>query len=136
MLSVIWRGYAIPLAWLTKKGEKGHFPEDMHLDLVAVVKKIIPPSCRAVFLGDGEFDGLKLRQACKSLKWEFVLRTSVDRKVDCGGEMAQLGLLSPLPGSEIVFLEDACDGDNAIYCLFCPNYTTHSAPNYTTPASV
>ena len=117
MLSVIWRGYAIPLAWLTKKGEKGHFPEDMHLDLVAVVKKIIPPSCRAVFLGDGEFDGLKLRQACKSLKWEFVFRTSVDRKVDCGGEMAQLGSLSPLPGSEIVFLEDACDGDNAIYWL-------------------
>ena len=64
-----------------KKGEKGHFPEDMHLDLVAVVKKIIPSSCRAVFLGDGEFDGLNLRQACKNLKWEFVLRTSVDRKM-------------------------------------------------------
>jgi len=88
MLSVIWRGYAIPLAWLTKKGEKGHFPEEMHLDLVAVVKKTIPPSCRAVFLGDGEFDGLKLRRACKNFKWEFVLRTSVDRKVDCGGEIA------------------------------------------------
>jgi len=117
MLSVIWRGYAIPLAWLVKKGEKGHFPEELHLDLVACVEKIIPSGCRVVFLGDGEFDGLKLRNACKSLKWEFVLRTSVDRKVDCGGEIAQLGSLSPPPGSEIVFLEDACDGDNAIYWL-------------------
>jgi len=117
MLSVIWHGYAIPLAWLTKKGEKGHFPEEMHLDLVAVVEKIIPVDCRIVFLGDGEFDGLKLRQCCKKLKWEFVLRTSVDRKVDCGGEVAHLGSLSPPPGSETVFLKDACDGDNAIYWL-------------------
>jgi len=64
MLSVIWRGYAIPLAWLVKKGEKGHFPEELHLDLVACVEKIIPSGCRVVFLGDGEFDGFKLRLNC------------------------------------------------------------------------
>jgi len=117
MLSVIWRGYVIPLAWLSRKVGKGHFPEEMHVDLVVLAQTIMPPGCRAVLLGDGEFDGLKLRRACKSFKWEFVLRTSVDRKVDCGGDLAQLGSLSPPPGSEIVFLEDACDGDNAIYWL-------------------
>jgi len=89
----------------------------MHLDLVACVEKMMPPACRVVLLGDGEFDGLQLRQVCKSLQWEFVLRTSVDHKVDCGGEMAPLGSLRPPTGSESVFLEDACDGDHAIYWL-------------------
>ncbi len=85
MLSVIWRKYAIPLAWLTKKGEKGHFPEDWHVELTTLAATIIPSDCRVVLLGDGEFDGQKLRAKCKDLKWEFVLRTSIDRKVDCGG---------------------------------------------------
>jgi len=26
MLSVLWQGYAIPLAWLVRVGKKGHFP--------------------------------------------------------------------------------------------------------------
>lgn len=117
MVSVLCKGYAIPIAWLTKKGEKGHFPEQMHLDLAAHVHQLLPGGCRVVFLGDGEFDGLKLRTACKNYGWEFVLRTSTDRKVDCGGELAQLKSLCPHEGEEIVFLEDACDGDNAISWL-------------------
>lgn len=117
MMSVIWRKYAIPLAWLTKKGEKGHFPEDWHVDLVTLAATIIPSGCRVVLLGDGEFDGQRLRAKCKEQKWEFVLRTSADRKVDCGGEIANLGDLYPLKGSDIVFVEDAVQGDNAI--LWC-----------------
>lgn len=114
MVSVLCKGYAIPLAWLTKKGNKGHFPEQMHLDLAAHVHELLPDNCRVVFLGDGEFDGLKLRTACKKYGWEFVLRTSTDRKVDFGGELGNLKSLSPQAGEEIAFLEDACDGDNAI----------------------
>ena len=75
MLSVIWRKYAIPLAWLTKKEEKSHFPEDWHVELTTLTATIIPSDCRVVLLGDGEFDGQKLRAKCKYLKWEFVLRT-------------------------------------------------------------
>lgn len=114
MLSVVWRGYAIPLAWVTREGAKGHFSEDVHIQVLEMAKKIIPTGCRIVLLGDGEFDGERLRGMCKGLKWEFVLRTSLDRKVDCGGESAHLGKLYPAEGSQIVFLEDACQGDNAI----------------------
>jgi hypothetical protein len=114
MISVIFQNYAIPIAWLTKKGQKGHFLEETHLDLVSYVKQLIPNNCRVVLLADGEFDGLKLRTACKGNDWEFVLRTSTDRKVDCGGEIASLNSIYPNEGEEIVFLEDACDGDNAI----------------------
>ena len=62
MLSVIWKKYAIPLIWLTKVGEKGHFSEWIHMDLINQVAHIIPKECRVVILGDGEFDGKLLRE--------------------------------------------------------------------------
>lgn len=121
MVSVICKGYAIPIVWLTKPGEKGHFPEEMHLDLAKYLHQIVPNQGRVVFLGDGEFDGLKLRTLFKEYNWEFVLRTSKDRKVDCGGELAQLQTIVPPQGEEIYFIEDACDGDNAVY-WHCKKY--------------
>jgi hypothetical protein len=115
MVSVICKGYAIPIVWLMKAGEKGHFPEEMHIDLAKYLHQLVPNRGRVVFLGDGEFDGLKLRSLFKEFCWEFVLRTSKDRKVDCGGEWAQLQTIVPPNEEEIYFIEDACDGDNAIY---------------------
>ena len=118
MLSVIWRGYAIPVFWITREGSKGHFSEALHLELLAGIHEIVsilPKTCRIVLLGDGEFDGLRLRQRCKTLGWEFVLRTSCDKKIDCGSEMGHLGSLYPDCSVEIVFVEDACEGDNAIF---------------------
>jgi hypothetical protein len=118
MISAIWKGYAIPVAWLTRLGKKGHFSEDLHLELLAVVQKIIPSKCRVVLLGDGEFDGSRLRKQCnEELKWEFVLRTSLDRQVDCEGEIANLGDLYPAGLCEVVFVHDACGGDNALLWL-------------------
>ena len=114
MISVLWRGYAVPLTWITRKGKKGHFPEDMHLELVRFAKDILPPDCRIVLLGDGEFDGLRLRTRCREYRWEFVLRTSKDRIIDCGGEKARFDSLCPDPNSDFVFVEKAVDGDNAV----------------------
>lgn len=114
MLSVIWKGYAIPVFWLTREGSKGHFTEQMHLELLKGIKAIVPINCRIVLLGDGEFDGSKLRACCREWGWEFVLRTSTDRNIDCGTEIGHLGSLYPDKYSEVVFVEDACEGDNAI----------------------
>jgi hypothetical protein len=114
MLSAIWRGYAIPLVWLTRVGKKGHFPEQLHIELIEKVASILPNNCRKVLLGDGEFDGLGLRNTCKSMNWEFVLRTAKDRKIDDGVEIMKLGELYPDEKEEIVFVQDACNGDNAI----------------------
>ena len=103
MLSVIWNGYAIPLVWITKKGKKGHFPEDVHIELIKIAQPILPIGCRVVLLGDGEFDGMRLRNQCKSWGWEFVLRTALDRLVDCGGEQAKLGLYTLWKGKKLYF---------------------------------
>ena len=120
MLSVVWRGFAIPLVWLTKEGKKGHFTETLHIELLKLAQTILPPVSehpyRVVLLGDGEFDGEQLRSTCKEAKWEFVLRTSIDRQIDCAnGEIARMDALEPLEGEEIVFVPDACQGDNAVW---------------------
>ena len=62
MLSVQYRGRALPIGGLVISGKKGHFSQDRHLQLVSAVKKLIPTGASVVFLGDGEFDGTELLQ--------------------------------------------------------------------------
>ena len=31
MIHVVYKGRALPLAWLVRQGKKGHFPEDLHI---------------------------------------------------------------------------------------------------------
>lgn len=113
MLSVLCRGFAIPVAWVVKKGEKGHFPEEMHTDLLKLVAPICPTGCRLVLLGDGEFDGLGLRQWCADNHWSFVVRTSSDRLVDFDGEVARFDSIQTT--RSICFIEGALPLANAVY---------------------
>lgn len=57
MLSVLCKGFAIQVAWVVKKGGKGPFLKEIHLDLLKMIAPICPPECKIVLLGDGEFDG-------------------------------------------------------------------------------
>ncbi len=61
MMHVVYKGRALPLAWLVRQGKKGHFPEDLHIALVKQVHKLIPLGVQVVLLGDGEFDGMTLQ---------------------------------------------------------------------------
>jgi hypothetical protein len=113
MLSVLCKGFAIPVAWVVKKGEKGHFPEEMHTDLLKMVTQICPPGCRIVLLGDGEFDGQALQQCCVDNQWSFVVRTSSDRLIDFGGEVARFDSLQTT--RRICFIPGALTLANAVY---------------------
>ena len=62
MLHVVCKGRAWPLAWQVRKGQKGHFPEDLHIALVTHVYNLIPPEGAVVLLGEGEFDGTRRQQ--------------------------------------------------------------------------
>lgn len=116
MLSVLVRGYAVPLAWLVKKGEKGHFPEQMHLDLLRLILPAIPAACRVVLLGDGEFDGELLCAWCIEHHWEFVVRTSCNRQVDCGVEITRFDALAPAKGHASRFVPNALRGGVNAVC--------------------
>lgn len=114
MLSVVWNDISIPLVWLVRTGEKGHFAESVHLELLDKAKTILPTTCRIVLLADGEFDGKGLRQFCNTSKWEFVIRTSKDRKVSHDGELTRIDRFYPDQSEDHVYISDAIEGDHAI----------------------
>lgn len=113
MLSVLCRGFAIPVAWIVKKGEKGHFSEEMHTDLLQMIAPVCPTGCRIVLLGDGEFDGQALQQWCLNNNWVFVVRTSSDRLIDFGDEVARFDSIRTT--HSIYFIQNALPTANAVY---------------------
>src|SRR2546422_1712756 len=76
MMHVIYKGRALPLAWRVRQCPKGHFPEDLHIALVELVSNLIPAGTKVVFLGDGEFDGIKLQETMHEAGWWYACRTS------------------------------------------------------------
>ena len=60
MLHVVYKGRALPLASVVRRGKKGHFPEALHIALITQGQELIPPGAHIVVLGDGECDGTDL----------------------------------------------------------------------------
>jgi len=76
MMHVIYKGRALPLVWRVRQCPKGHFPEDLHIALVELVRTLIPEGTKVVFLGDGEFDGITLQETMNEAGWWYACRTS------------------------------------------------------------
>jgi Transposase DDE domain len=76
MISVIYKGRALPLAWRVRQVPKGHVPEDFHINLVELVMSVIPEGTEVVFLGDGEFDGIDLQEVMNNSGWFYACRTA------------------------------------------------------------
>ncbi|MCI0560723.1 MAG: transposase [Nitrososphaera sp.] len=76
MISLVYRKRAVPIVWLVVEGVKGHLPESLHLALLAQLQAALPETYQAIFLGDGEFDGVALQTAVQTLQWRYVCRTA------------------------------------------------------------
>ena len=76
MVSVIYKGRALPVIWITREGKKGHFPESMHIEIIKSLKEVVPDYCDVICLGDGEFDGTDWLHTLESFGWHYVCRTS------------------------------------------------------------
>jgi hypothetical protein len=76
MVSVQYRGRALPLGWLVVAGEKGHFSQGKHIQLLSAVKALLPIGADVIFLGDGEFDGVQLQEKLDEFGWKYACRTS------------------------------------------------------------
>ena len=76
MVSVIYKKRALPIAWIVIKGNKGHFPEESHVALIEQVHSLLPQGTKAIFLGDGEFDGTTLQATVDAYGWQYVCRTA------------------------------------------------------------
>lgn len=76
LVSVQYRGRALPIGWLLVAGNKGHFVEEQHIQLLAAVQKLVPAEADVIFLGDGEFDGVQLQERLDEFGWKYACRTA------------------------------------------------------------
>ncbi len=86
MISVIYKKRALPIAWIVVEGNKGHFPEETHIQLVEQVCHIIPAGADVIFVGDGEFDGIELQATVDGQGWAYVCRTAKNAQLGAEGE--------------------------------------------------
>lgn len=107
MIHVIYKGRALPLAWRVRQGPKGHFPEDLHIAVVELMRKVIPEGAQVVFLGDGEFDGTALQATLNEAGWSYACRTALSTVVTWEGTTFRLDTLGACskPGTLIALKE-------------------------------
>jgi hypothetical protein len=98
MVSVVYHGRALPLAWVVMRGTKGHFSEDVHCALLAQIQAILPREATVVFLGDGEFDGTLLQASLRLYEWQYVCRTASNILVTASGVTFHAADLGPVRG--------------------------------------
>jgi hypothetical protein len=105
VVSLVYQGRALPIAWLVVTGRKGHFALDTHLRLVQQIQPLVPPDATVIFLGDGEFDGPGLQACLTNLGWSYVCRTAKNIQIQSHGEWLTLADLYLEPG-QVVGLPD------------------------------
>jgi len=114
MIHVISKGRALPLAWRVRQGPKGHFPEDLHIAMVELMREVIPAGAKVVFLGDGEFDGTALQATLNEAGWSYACHTARSTVATWEGTTFRLDTLGACskPGTlialqEVKFTRDA-----------------------------
>ncbi len=98
VVSVVYHGRALPIAWLVVAQRKGHVDVGTHLTLLAEVQTLVPPETSVIFLGDGEFDGPDLQAELTRLGWSYVCRTAKNIQIQSAGEWLTLGDVYVAPG--------------------------------------
>lgn len=123
MVHVVYKGRALPLAWLVRQGKKGHFPEALHVALVKQVQPLLPEGAKVVLLGDGEFDGIDLQKTLEEAGWAYVCRTALSVTVSWHGDRFRLERVGSCikPGhlvelQEVLFTAEAYGPIMAICC--------------------
>ena len=107
MASVIYGKRALPIAWLVKRGKKGHFSAEDHLWLFEQVRALVPDGADVIFLGDGEFDSVALQRALDRAGWNYVCRTACSTLVTDGMTSCRIGALMPLSGERYLSMPGA-----------------------------
>jgi Transposase DDE domain len=93
MIHVVDKGRALPLAWRVRQAPKGHFPEELPLALVALIRELLPAGTQVVLLGDGEFDGTRLQHTLQQAGWSYACRTATSTVATWAGETFRLDAL-------------------------------------------
>jgi len=105
MVSVIYQKRALPIAWIVVKGNKGHFPEETHVQLLEQVHQIVPEGADVILVGDGEFDGITFQATVDGYGWQYACRTAKNTQLGAEGERFSFHEVGVQPG-ECIGLPD------------------------------
>jgi hypothetical protein len=104
MVSVYYKSRAMPLAWVTYKGRKGHSSQAVQLQLFKQVKALLPAEVPLVLVGDGEFDGSEVIDWFEQdSPWRYVCRTDKTNKILYQDQWLGLHELPLTEGQEAFF---------------------------------
>jgi len=104
MVSVYYQHRALPLAWVTYKGRKGHSSQAVQLELLRTVQSSLATGCQVTLLGDGEFDGSEVIDFLqKEAKWDFTCRCDESTLVFFQGKWSPLTQLPVENGKDGFF---------------------------------
>jgi hypothetical protein len=105
VVSVVYKGRALPLGWLVLPVPKGQLSQAQHIRLLKQIHPLVPKTAQVIFLGDGEFDGLRLLRRLAYYGWHYVCRTAKSSQLWFEDETARFESLAVQPG-ELVQVED------------------------------
>ncbi|MBU0510745.1 MAG: transposase [Chloroflexi bacterium] len=78
MLSVVYKGRTLPIAWIVAKGSHGNYPAANHAALVHKAHQLIPAGADVIFLDDMDLDSTPLQTTIKAYGWAYVCRAAED----------------------------------------------------------
>src|SRR4029077_6802906 len=93
MIHVVYKGRALPLAWRVRQAPKGHFPEELHIALVELIRGLIPGGGQGGLVGVGEFAGARLCAPLQQAGWSYACRTATSTVATWAGETFRLDAL-------------------------------------------
>ena len=101
VLSLAYYKRSLPLMWHVEPGSKGHTTEDLQVELLQRLYAHFQPDNLVIFLGDSEFDGVKVQQQLDLQGWYYVCRTSPSLYIYPDGKEDgfPIGDLVPEPGA-------------------------------------
>jgi hypothetical protein len=101
VLSLAYHKRSLPLIWHVEPGSKGHTSEDLQVELLQRLYDHFQPAATVIFLGDSEFDGVKVQRQLDQQDWYYIFRTSphVCIHPDEADNGFPLGDLVPEPGA-------------------------------------
>lgn len=105
MVSVVYKKRTLPLIWVTREGKKGAFPQQMHIEIIRAVHKLIPANSDVIVLGDGEFDGSNWLETIKGFGWHYICRTAKNSVFYEQGERFKIQHICPEKGKAIAINE-------------------------------
>jgi len=81
MVALAFQRRAIPIAWMWRRGAKGHSSAQLQIALLAYVRSLLPSEVKVLLVGDSEFEAGDLQAQLEAWGWGYVLRQKPNNQV-------------------------------------------------------